>query len=155
MSRELNATKNRTRAAYVYGNTATKLDIDRELQSESRRAAINESRRRKEKAQHMSFGYVAFLTLALVVAGIVLVKYIQIQTDLTNVVKTISSQEIELNNLRVKNEENYSRVISSVDMEEVKRVAIGELGMVYPQEGQIILYTNEGTDYVRKVETEK
>jgi hypothetical protein len=37
-------------------------------------------------------------------------------------------------------------------MEEVKRVAIGELGMVYPQEGQIITYSNEGKDYVRKVD---
>lgn len=142
------------RAAYVHGSTATKLDIDRELQSASRREFINENRRRKEKAQYMSVGYVLFLTVALVFAGVVLVKYIQVQTELTNVVKVISNQEIELNNLRVKNEENYSRIISSVDMEEVKRVAIGELGMVYPKEGQVIFYTNEGNDYVRKVETE-
>ena len=144
----------RVNNAYVYGNTATKLDIDRELQKAPRRSEIQEHKRRKEKAQHMNVSYVLFLTAALIVAGFVLVQYIQMQTELTNLVKQISAQEITLNNLKVKNEENYSRVISSVDMEEVKRVAIGELGMVYPQEGQVIVYKNEGVDYARKVETE-
>lgn len=139
---------------YVYGNTVRKVDIDRELQSAPRRAQINESKRRREKAQHMNISYVLFLTTALIIAGFVLVQYIQLQTELTNLFKQISNQEIELNNLRVRNEENYSRIISSVDMDEVKRVAIAELGMVYPKEGQVILYEDAGVDYVRKVETE-
>jgi len=145
----------RTNDGYVYGNTAKRLEIDRELQGAPRRSQINESKRRREKAQHMNIGYVLFLTTALVIAGLVLVQYIQLQTELTNLFKQISNQEIELNNLKVKNEENLSRIISNVDMEEVKRVAISELGMVYPKEGQIILYEDAGVDYVRKVETEK
>lgn len=144
----------KTNSEYVYGNTVRKIDIDRELQGAPRRSQINESKRRKEKAQHMNIGYVLFLTAALTIAGFFLVQYIQLQTELTNIVKGISNQEIELNNLKVKNEENYSRIISSVDMEEVKRVAISELGMVYPKEGQVILYEDAGVDYVRKVETE-
>lgn len=139
---------------YVYGNTVRKADIDRELQSAPRRSQINESKRRREKAQHMNIGYVLFLTTALTIAGFVLVQYIQLQTELTNLVREISNQEIELNNLKVKNEENYSFIISNVDMDEVRRVAITELGMVYPEEGQVILYEDAGVDYVRKVETE-
>ncbi len=100
----------------------------------------------------MNLGYVAFLVLVMCVAGYVLVNYIQLQADITRVTEHIASQERELNNLKVANDENLSRITSSVDMEEVKRVAIGELGMVYPQEGQIITYSNEGCDYVRKVE---
>ena len=100
----------------------------------------------------MSLGYVAFLVLAMCVAGYVLIHYIQLQADITVATEHIASQERELNNLRVANDEELSRITSGIDMEEVKRVAIGELGMVYPQEGQIILYSNEGRDYVRKVD---
>ncbi|MDE5893171.1 MAG: cell division protein FtsL, partial [Acetatifactor sp.] len=73
--------------------------------------------------------------------------------DITMATEHIASQERELNNLRVANDEELSRITSGIDMEEVKRVAIGELGMVYPQEGQIILYSNEGRDYVRKIDS--
>ncbi len=100
----------------------------------------------------MSLGYVLFLVLAMCVAGYVLIHYIQLQADITTATERIASQEKELNNLKVANDEELSRITSSIDMEEVKRVAIGELGMVYPQEGQIITYSNEGKDYVRKVD---
>ena len=36
------------------------------------------------------------------------------------------------------------------DLEEVKRIAIQELGMYYAQEGQIISFNGEGSDYVRQ-----
>ena len=39
----------------------------------------------------------------------------------------------------------------TLDLEEIKRVAIGELGMTYAKEGQIITYTAEGDDSMRKV----
>ena len=39
-----------------------------------------------------------------------------------------------------------------MDLEEVKRVAIQELGMKYAEEGQIIVYSDEGAeDYVRQI----
>jgi len=43
------------------------------------------------------------------------------------------------------------RIESSIDLDEIKRVAIAELGMTYPKEGQIITYQAAGYDYVRKV----
>lgn len=41
--------------------------------------------------------------------------------------------------------------MSGIDLEEIKRVAIGELGMTYAQEGQIVEYENEEGDYMRRV----
>ena len=40
--------------------------------------------------------------------------------------------------------------MSSVDLEEIKRIAISELGMKYAKEGQVITYSGEGSDYVRQ-----
>ena len=49
------------------------------------------------------------------------------------------------------NDENYARAASSVDLEEIRSVAIGELGMRYAKEGQIINVSGEGSDYVRQL----
>ena len=141
----------RQTGSYVYGNAAPKLDVQREMEQQPRRVLSNTTRKNRDKARHMSLGYVAFLVLAMCVAGYVLIHYLQLQADITTVTQNIARQERELNNLKVANDEELSRITSSVDMEEVKRVAIGELGMVYPQEGQIVTYSNEGRDYVRKV----
>lgn len=141
----------RQTGSYVYGSAAQQPDIQRELEQKPRRALSNTTRKNRDKARHMSLGYVVFLVAVMCVAGYVLIHYLQLQTDITNATERIARQERELNNLRVSNDEELSRITSSVDMEEVKRVAIGELGMVYPQEGQIIIYSSEGQDYVRKV----
>lgn len=138
--------------SYVYGNTVRKVDVQREMEQQPRRTLSNTTRKNRDKVRHMSLGYVAFLVMAMCVAGFVLIHYIQLQADITTATEHIASQERELNNLKVANDEALSRITSGVDMEEVKRVAIGELGMVYPQEGQIIPYTNEGQDYVRRVD---
>lgn len=151
-SRQRGRTSETYAGSYVYGNTARKPDVQWEMEQKPRRALSNATRKNRDKARHMSRGYVAFLFLAMCVAGYVLINYIQLQADITTATEHIAQQERELNNLKVANDEELSRITSGVDMEEVKRVAIGELGMVYPEEGQIILYHNEEQDYVRKVD---
>ena len=99
----------------------------------------------------MSAGYVLFLGAALVATGIILVYYIGLQSDITNSVKHIATLERQLNELKVANEEDYSRISSSVDLEEIRRIAIQELGMQYAQEGQIISFASENSDYVKQM----
>ena len=99
----------------------------------------------------MSAGYVLFLLTALVATGIILVYYIGLQSDITNSVKHISVLERQLNELKVANEEDYSRISSSVDLEGLRRIAIQELGMQYAQEGQIISFASENSDYVKQM----
>lgn len=142
----------RPSGGYVYGNAARQLDVQQEMEQQPRRALSNTARKNRDRARHMSLGYVAFLILAMCVAGYVLIHYIQLQADITVATERIASQQRELNSLKVANDEELSRITSGIDLEEVKRIAIGELGMVYPQEGQIIIYSNEGQDYVRRID---
>lgn len=141
------------RNPYVYGNAVRELELpdEQERRESQRRRQKNIARKNREKAKHMSLGYVLFLMAALCVAVFVLISYVQVQAEITTLNETISGQQKELNSLRVSNDEAYNRILSSVDLEEIKRIAIGELGMVYPEEGQIISYSNVGNDYVRKV----
>ena len=39
-----------------------------------------------------------------------------------------------------------------MDLEEIKRIAIQELGMQYAEEGQIISFASESNDYVKQME---
>lgn len=98
----------------------------------------------------MNIGSVLFMAAAMVAAGFILTWYLTLQSDITNSIKHISALESQLNYLKLANDENYSRITSDVNLEEVKRIAIQELGMRYAEEGQIVTFNGEGSDYVRQ-----
>lgn len=135
---------------YSFDNTARKLEeMPVRRRNDARvRMAPHET---KSKARKLSKGYVVFMTMAMLVTSAVLIMYVRLQSDITNSIKHISALESELNDLRLTNDEEYSRIESSVNLEEVKRVAIDELGMTYAKEGQVIDYSSEDSDYVRQV----
>ena len=146
--------RNRREDTYIDGNTVRKYDVVKEMQEAPRKQLSHETRKNREKAQHMNFGYVMFLMVAVCVAGYVLVNYLQLQSDVTNRTKAISTLESKVNNLKMSNDEEYNRIVNNIDLEEIKRVAIGELGMTYAQAGQIITYESAGSDFMRQVVSE-
>ena len=139
----------RSNTPYIYDNTARDLQIRRQME-EPRRQLSHETRKNREKARHMSIGYVTFLMVALVACAFFLVNYIQMQSELTARITEVSRMESELNSLKLANDEEYSRIISSVDLAYVKDVAINELGMQYAEEGQVVTVETQGDDYVRQ-----
>ena len=76
--------------------------------------------------------------------------YVQLQSDMTKLANQVAKKESELNSLKLSNDEEYSRITNSIDLEEIRRIAIGELGMTYAKEGQIESYSSEGNDYMRR-----
>ena len=136
---------------YVYGNTARKIDVQRQLETPQRKVLSREVQVNRAKAKHMNLGYVLFLVAALATAAVILISYIRVQADITTMTEYIAKQEKVLNNLKISNDEMLTRIESRLDLEEVKRVAIGELGMTYPKEGQIIAYESVNNDYTRRV----
>lgn len=133
--------------SYVYGNAVRKGDL-----SEVRIRKVNSAAKsNREKLHHMNLGYVCFLVAALVSSAVILGNYIQLQAELTAKTTVVSSLEKQLNNLKLANDEEYNRITSSIDLEEIKSIAIGELGMVYAAEGQIVSYSNVSNDYMRQV----
>lgn len=137
-----------TANTYVYGSTARKIaPVRPEWEVQSQLAA----NKRKRHAATLNVGYVLFLVLAIATAAFVLINYIQLQSELTGLSKTIVSMEKELNVLRDSNNDAYQRAVNSVDMEEIRRVAVEELGMVYAQEDQIVLYDAPNNDYMRQI----
>lgn len=143
----------RTGAVYQYDNTARKLAEGPQRKPEGQRTTKQQEQqgRQRGRVQHMQLGYVAFLMVTMFACGILLAYYVQLQSALITKREAVTSLERKLNTLRVANDEEWYRITSSIDLEEIKGVAIGELGMTYAQEGQIIPYSSEGNDYMRKV----
>ncbi len=136
---------------YIDGNTARKLQTvpvrrDRKQNDEIKRQQV----RRQVKLSPMNFGYIFFMMIAMLVVCVVLIGYVELQADITNKINHISRLERQLNDLRLENDETYTKIMSGIDLEEIKRIAINELGMKYAKEGQVITYSGEGSDYVRQ-----
>ena len=137
------ATRNYRRTAYLEGTAAKQLERGFEAEKlPVRKKVSNTTRKNREKMFHMNLGYVAFLVIALALATFTLCGYIELQSGITNHVKQISEMEAEYNSLKMANDEEYNRITSSVDLEKIRAIAIGELGMVYAQDGQIIQIEN-------------
>ncbi len=64
--------------------------------------------------------------------------------------KTVASLESELTQLKEDNDAYYSQVTSNVDLNRIKKIAIGRLGMKYPSEDQKMTYETSGSSYVRQ-----
>lgn len=139
---------------YVDGSAARQLRPQED--ERTRRRQVSEtgrahSRRRLIiKAAPMNKGYIAVMAAAVLIVCGVLMSYVKLQSDITNHINTISDLESRLNELKLANDETYTKIMSNVDLEEIKRIAVNELGMKYAKEGQVVQYTGEGNDYVRQ-----
>ena len=137
------------RRTYVYGNTARALKpIDKEVRSPKR--LTNKSRKNIDRDTGMNPGFMIFMTLAMILTGIVCVQYIRLQSSLTTYVNTLSEMEVELQGLRASNDDYESRIKGAIGLENIKKRAMDELGMTYASDEQIVVYNSDGTDYVRQ-----
>lgn len=65
--------------------------------------------------------------------------------------ETYCSLETQLEDLRKENDDHYTRIMTSVDLDYIRDVSpLTQLGMVYAGPGQVVLYDNGTDDYVRQ-----
>ena len=151
-AKKRNKNARRTHDSYIEGNTVRKINVVEEIQKPiERKESRTAGKKKPYTALRMNIGYVVFLIGALVVSAMILMSYISLQSDIIIATRKVASLESELNNLKLSNDEDYARAASSVDLEQIRSVAIGELGMKYAKEGQIINVSGEGSDYVRQL----
>lgn len=144
-------------SAYVHGNTVRKIapayapqKPQRDTQS---RPKINHTvRRNQEKALHMDLPYVIVLTLAALSALYLCVGYLHVQSSITGRIHNIELLEQELEQLKSENDALATRINTYVDLDHVYKVATEELGMVYANRDQVLLYDKTESEYVRQYE---
>ena len=135
---------------YIFdGNAARKLQaIPQEIPE--RRNVSRATSRNRAKAKRMSRGYVLFLAVISIAALFMCVRYLKLKSDLTTLTKEIAVTESQLSELKADNDALYNSVLASVDLENIKNVAMERLGMKYPDEDQIYKFDTAGNSYVRQ-----
>ena len=138
--------------AYVVGNTVRKIQEEpADMAGRTRKKPVSQSaKRNRQKATSTSLGFMFFL--AVICLGLVCasVSYLQIKSELTGKAKTLAALESEYSQLKADNDEYYSQVSSSADIEKIKAIAIKRLGMKYATDDQIITYETERSSYVKQ-----
>lgn len=146
------------RSTYIYGNTVRQAEVlpkRREWEEEAPRRQKKVSRqvqKNRKKALHINPAYVAFLTIAAVLALSVCIWYLQVRAELTSRSENITSLQHQLAQAKEENNTRYNAVVDSVNLETVRDKAINEMGMVYANQNQIITYQNPVNDYVKQYE---
>ena len=134
-------------ASYVEGNTVRKYSRPEERGIPG---SGHQILRNRERTLQMNLRYVVFLTAAAVLSVTMCVNYLKLQAESTALQKEATRLESSLNSLRLENDTKYNRIMSSVDLEQIREKAMEELGMVYAKSDQIETYDASGRDYVRQ-----
>ena len=147
---------------YVHGNTVLKPEPQqtpsKHREKQERQKKHRESkevlrrRRNQEKALSMNLPYVAALVAASCCALYICVNYIRLQSGMTARMDTIKDLEQQLNTLKTENDTLETRINIYVDLDYVYKVATEELGMVYANKDQVLMYDKTESEYVRQDE---
>lgn len=145
------------KTAYVNGTAVRHAEageeLERHLDQGSGRVSRRELEKQKQEMKRLRYrnaAYVLFLTVAFAVTSVMLIGYIRMESSITQSVKQVAALQSQLNNLKTENDEMKNRIDSSINLEEIRRIAITELGMTYAGQGQIVEIPDDGSDYVRQ-----
>lgn len=153
--------------SYVAGSTVRKLDVepdydyDRNARPQPR--ITNPQRReqthvnpRPAKHPHVGRGidFISMLILLTAMAATLFVcfDYLQAEHKARQLGKQIVSLESDLKTLTDKNDNMEIAINQPVDLDEIYRIAVGELGMVHPNNNTIIEYESNEVGYTRQYE---
>ena len=140
----------------VHGNTVRKLEPEETpLRPPERHGNPQKKmrvKRNQEKALQIDLPYLVMLVAAACCALYICVNYIQIQSSMTVRMDTIKDLEQELEALKTENDTLETRINTYIDLDYVYKVATEELGMVYANKNQVLLYDKTESEYVRQDE---
>lgn len=139
---------------YVYGNTARQLQeipdrykkpknrrkkaeiINYQKKVKARQGLSKEAQQNRIAATSMGAGFACFLAVMSAILILCCIGYLQAKSELTHKMRAVANLESELETMREDNKEYESQITASVDLEKIRRIAIGKLGMGYPTQEQ-------------------
>ena len=108
------------------------------------------AQKNRQKATAMNWGFVVFLAVVCTAILFCSVNYLRYKSEITARMRSVANLEEELAQLKEDNDAYYSQVTSNVDLNQIKKTAIGHLGMRYPSDDQTVSYSTSGNSYVRQ-----
>ena len=122
-------------ATYINGNVVRKETV------------VTQPVKQHDKEQHnkskqLNRGYVTFLAIASIVAMLACVQYLQLRSELAQRSQEITRKQRELVQLKEANTTKYNALINTMNLEEIRDIAVNDFGMVYADESQILTYSS-------------
>ena len=127
-------------ASYVYGNVVRRESPLAPKTGQEQKTVGQKVQSHRAKPVQMNRGYVTFLAIAAVVTLFSCVQYLQLQSEITNRSKNITSLQQELADAKEANTTKYNAIMNSMNLEEIRDIAMNEFGMVYASADQIVKY---------------
>ena len=141
--------------APIYGNAVPEIlpeeperQPSRKRTAEPRKRISRDVRRNRERMAWIGLPYCLFLFGAVAMLMVSCIMMLSVKSDINAARRTVAGYETEL---RVAKADNDAREISlekSVDINEIYRTAVDELGMTYPASDQIIYYQQNSSGHV-------
>ncbi|BCK00192.1 septum formation initiator family protein [Anaerocolumna chitinilytica] len=107
-------------------------------------------RKRAKEKQALNIFSVLFLTVAICATLYTCIGYLKVQMEITQKNDKIASLERKLSKLVNDNDASLAKIDTSVDLNYIYNYATKELGMVYPDDKQVITFKENESDYVKQ-----
>lgn len=147
-----------------YGNTAPKAEPVHEAEPkkhEVQRPVKSPKQTPKQETKTRTYAKpridhnIGFFSMCILLAAILVTlytcfMYLKVQSETVVITKEIRQLESELESLQDRNEAACNEVLDAVNPDEMYRIAVQELGMVYPNKNRTVYYQSADDGYVRQ-----
>lgn len=147
-----------------YGNTAPKAEPVHEAEPkkhEVQRPVKAPKQTPKQETKTRTYAKpridhnIGFFSMCILLAAILVTlytcfMYLKVQSETVVITKEIRQLESELESLQDRNEAACNEVLDAVNPDEMYRIAVQELGMVYPNKNRTVYYQSADDGYVRQ-----
>ena len=96
--------------------------------------------------------YVLMLLAVTLLFAYLCFSYLRVQASINASMNRIANLEEQITKVRSENAVRENRLSAQMDLEEVYRIAVDEMGMIYPDENEVIEYDEQMREYVRQYE---
>lgn len=150
-----------TNGDYVTGSAARQLQPAWEMPEQTEREPQRVEReriqeqpqvRRKPKVGHgIDFISMLLLVTAIIATVFVCIEYLQVQSDIVQLNKSVTSIENKISAAEKENNALQTVINAAAsDLDYIYQVAVGTLGMVYPNNNEVVYYEQNEEGYFRQ-----
>ena len=142
------------RQDYVHGNVVPLPDYHPDVQPKDeinkppKKRLDPQIKRNRRRAQSLNTGYSAYLLAVSIMVVTICIFYLQLQSENMRRANNVANLRHQLTEITEINNTAYQSVIRTIDIEYIRVIATGELGMVVATSDLVIEYQNPSNSYV-------
>ena len=142
----------KSRRYYIDGNTVRVRETLPARREEEEILRVSVQPEQRPVRVRINVPYVLTLLVVTLLFGYLCFSYLKVNASINASMNRIASLEQQLVKARAENAVMENRLSAQMDLEEVFRIAVEETGMVYPDENEVVEYTEQMREYVRQHE---